>query len=124
MSPNLVNKLRKEKEKSNHHQHKLSAVLLYKGRPISFGFNDKFRTHPKIKQYSEVKTVHAEMAALLKIQHQPELISECVMVVYREDRFGQPANSKSCPVCVAMMKDFGIKTVIYSTKDGFVEERL
>lgn len=123
MAPNLVKKLQLLRNKSNHHQHRLSAVLLLRGRPISFGVNDSKRTHPKIKRWSDVKTIHAEMSAIFRVKD-TEILKNCTMVVYREDRYNNPANARPCSVCEAMLRDYGIKHIMYSTKDGWVEEEL
>ena len=44
--------------------------------------------------------------------------------LYREYKNGNLALSRPCPSCMAMLKDFGIKKVMYTTTDGFVEEKL
>lgn len=122
MAPNLVNKLRIVKDKSDHKYHKLSAVLLYKGRPINFGFNS-LRTDPKIKKYSQVKAMHAEMSVIFGVKNK-EILKHCTMVIFREDREGNPAMAKSCDSCETIMREYGIKKVIYSTKDGWIKETL
>ena len=43
--------------------------------------------------------------------------------LYREYKDGRLAPSRPCPSCMAMLKDFGIKKIYYTTEDGFVEER-
>jgi deoxycytidylate deaminase len=118
MTTSLVNKLKTLRNQSNHIQHKVSAIILYKGRPLSFGYNNQTKTHPKIKKYSEVKTMHAEMAALFRMKD-TSILKNCSIVVYREDRMGNAALAKPCDVCQAILKDYGIKEITYSTPDGW-----
>lgn len=119
MAPNLVSKLKRVKEKSTHVQHKHSAVILLKGRPLSFGFN-KMRTDPKIAKYSDVKQTHAEMSAIWQVKNK-EILRGATIVVYREDKNGNMANSKPCVACTALIKECGFKNVTYSTPTGWVE---
>lgn len=120
MAPNLVKKLREIKAKSDHGSHKLSAVLLYKGRPLEFGYNS-LKSDPKISKYSLVKKMHAEMNVIFKVKNK-ELLKDCVMVIYREDKQGNPANARSCEACVSLMKFHGMKHITYSTENGWVDE--
>lgn len=122
MAPNLVNKLKRLRNQSDHHQHKLSAVLMYKGRPLSFGFNS-LKTDPKIQKYSKVKAMHAEMSAVFRVKNK-EMLKDCTIVVYREDRHGNPVLARPCSVCETMLKDYGIKHIMYSSKEGWIEECL
>lgn len=121
MTKSIETKLKRLRTRANHHQHKLSAVLLYRGRPITAGVNDQYKTHPKIRQFSQVKTLHAEAACLFKVKD-PEIIKDCELVVYREDRQGNMANSRPCEVCQAMFRYYGLKKVTYSTAEGWKEE--
>lgn len=124
MAPNLVNKLKKIKAKSDHHAHQLSAVLLYKGRPISFGYN-QLKRDPKINKYSRVKGMHAEMSCLFKVRFtNKNILKDCTMVIMREDKKGNPANARSCEACQALLRDYGIKHIVYSTSNGWMDETL
>lgn len=123
MEEHLISKLKTVREKANHTQHKLSAVILKKGRPISFGFNDQKKTDPKIRQWSPVKTLHAEAHACFRVRHKFDFTG-CTMVVYREDREGNPTLARPCEVCLKMLKDFKFRFIVYSTPEGFKEEKL
>jgi deoxycytidylate deaminase len=123
MTNTVVRKLQNLRRLSNHKQHKLSALILHRGRPISFGYNNQTKTHPKIKKYSDLKTLHAEMSALFKIKNK-SILKDCTMVIYREHRNGVMANAKPCEVCTEMLRDYGITQVIYSTPNGWIEEIL
>lgn len=123
MTNTVVKKLQNLRSQSNHKQHKLSALILHRGRPISFGYNNQTKTHPRIKKYSDVKTMHAEMSALFKVRN-VSILKDCTMVIYRETRDGNMANAKPCEVCAEMLKDVGISVVVYSTPNGWTEENL
>lgn len=123
MTNSILRRLRALREKSNHRQHKHSAIIMLRGRPLSFGFNNPNKTHPFIRKYSPVKAMHSEVAALLACKNK-SLLKKAVMIVYREARDGTMANSRPCSVCMAILKDSGLKTIMFSTPNGWVEERL
>lgn len=121
MTTSIENKLKRLRSQSNHPQHKHSAVITYRGRPVSFGFNE-MRTHPGILKFSKVKLIHAEMSAILKDRYQD--FTGCTMTVYREDRDGNMAMSRPCEVCLKMLRAYGFKNIMFSTKAGWKEEIL
>lgn len=116
-----LKKLKELRLKAEHHQHKLSAIILLKGRPVSFGFNNGIKTHPKASKYTEYPTLHAEMSAIFKVKNK-DILRYCTLVVYREDRMGNLAMSRPCVACQQLIKECGIKKVVYTTKDGWIEE--
>lgn len=113
-----LNKLKETRKLSDHHQYKISAVVLHKGVPLAFGFNKLTKTHPLTKKYDKNKTLHAEMVAILKVRYH-KLLPKCTVVVYREDRHGKPAMAKPCYMCQQVLNDLGIKKVTYSTPQGW-----
>jgi len=121
-------KLKQTRLKSDHHQHKLSAVVMIRSIPIAFGFNQN-KTHPIVRQYDKNKTLHAEVDAVLKARKRLRYpmnfnMSDCTVVVYREDRNGKMAMAKPCKICQQIMKDHQIEDVVYSTANGWVEKKL
>lgn len=104
---------------STHPRHKIGAVLLIKGKPCGVGFNSK-KSHPLMKKYSEHKTLHAEISALLSFRYKD--LKGATMVVYREARNGNPAMSRPCSTCQRILADFGIRDYIYSTDGGWATE--
>lgn len=121
MTNSIIDRLKNERNKSDHTQYKHSAMILYKGRPLSLACNTN-RTHPEVRRFSPVKTLHAEAAAIFKVKNR-ELLKNCTMIVYREDKQGHASQSKPCEVCSAMLKHYGIKQVTYSTSNGWVTEK-
>lgn len=49
--------------------------------------------------------------------------SKLHIYLYREYKDGSLAPSRPCPSCMAMLRDFHIKKVMYTTEDGYVEEK-
>jgi len=124
MSVNLIAKLIRLAGHKNHNQHRLSATILYKGRPLAFGVNHQTKTNPKIKRYCCLKTQHAEMDAIWKVRNK-ELLKGSTIVIYRQDRHGNYAKSRPCSACMAMIKEYRIKTILYSDVGNvFVQEKV
>lgn len=121
MSPNLVNKLKEVRQNSCHHQHQLSAIILRKGIPLSFGFN-QLKTNPK--SFHKYKSTHAEFSACMKVKNK-SLLRGATMLIYRENAEGALAMARPCDSCLTMIKLYKFKTIIYSSPDGsFVKEFL
>jgi deoxycytidylate deaminase len=103
------------------HVVKMGACVVVKGRVISTGFNQRFKTHPLIKKFHEHQTIHAEVSAILRTKNK-DLLKDSIMVVYRERRDTKnPVLAKPCPTCQEIMKFFGVWKVIYTTDGGFDE---
>lgn len=120
MSPHLVLKLKITRENSCHHQHRMAAIILRKGRVLSAAANS-LKTHPKAphKHHSS----HAEYNCVKKVKNR-KLLKGSTMIVYRETATGMPALAKPCPSCFDYIKSLGFKSIIYSTDVGFVSESL
>ena len=106
---------------SDHRQHKLGCVIMSSGKPISVGFNSQ-KTHPMMAKYHPFKTLHAEAAALVPLKFKK--IKNGLAVIYREDRFGNPAMSRPCSVCRQILISFGITECLYTIKGGWATETL
>lgn len=99
------------------YRHKLGAVVVYKNRPVGFGFNKPYKTHPM--STNKYNTVHAELDAIIGIPYK-YLINSSIYV-YRETKTGKPACSKPCQHCMELIKRVGIKKIFY-TDNGFYKE--
>jgi tRNA(Arg) A34 adenosine deaminase TadA len=117
MKLKFVKLLRKLKNTSDHHQHKMACLIVNKNRVVSFGVN-KVKTHPK--STARYSMLHAEIAALIGMA--VEELNGCTAYIYREDRAGNTAMSRPCPACYEALKLVGIKKICYSTLSGFEEE--
>lgn len=112
---------------SDYKDHHLGAVLIYKNKVISVGWNST-KTSPIQKKYNALRgynvenannSLHAEMSAILKIKDLDIDFSKVKLYVYREHKNGVKALARPCPACQKMIKDMGIKEVWYTTENGF-----
>jgi len=95
-----------------------------KGRILGAGVNEYKRSHPLMKVYAEkagessMKIFkHAEFSAVLAAGNK-QIHS---LLVQRFKANGEPALALPCPTCQAMLKDFGVKVVKYTTDSGIAE---
>ncbi len=95
---------------SQHPTHKLGAVLVVKGKPISVGHN-QYKTHPEAKYTG----LHAEIQALKSSGK--DIIRGSTMFVYREKKDGSLGLSKPCKDCMKELKKFGIKWICYTIEE-------
>lgn len=97
---------------SDHHQHRLGALVVNKDKILGVGFNS-LRTHPKSPH--EFKSVHAEFMAINSCD--PETLKGATLYVYRENRSGNVVNSKPCVSCMTLILNSGIKRIYYTHED-------
>jgi deoxycytidylate deaminase len=106
----------------------MCSIALKGSSVVSYGYN-RYRTDPVPIQVADryhVKTMyptskdiyvsphlHAEVAALKRAQTGVD-----TLVVVRLTHHGCLANARPCNVCVAVMRDYGVKQVIYSVDGG------
>lgn len=102
---------------SEHHQHRLGAVLTKKNRIIGMGFN-KNKTHTLSPH--PYKHLHAEISALLASSRE-ELIGSHAYV-YRETKQGILANARPCMSCFNALKEAGVSKIYYTNDAGYHEE--
>lgn len=108
---------------SDHHAHQLGSLILIKGKPVSVGYNMRYKTHPIMKEYHNFKTIHAEVNSILNIKNKA-LLKGATMVTYRENKAGILSNSRPCSVCEQILRSFGFKEIIYTIDNGFNKEAL
>ena len=113
----MIRLVKKAAQRGEHWQHKVGAVIIKNGKPISFGYNS-YKTHPLM---GNLKTLHAEVCAIIRVQHKIDLTG-CTMIIFREHKDGSNAMSKPCPICERIIKEFGIVKIIYSTEGGWNEQ--
>ena len=118
-------KLAKEtSEMSDHHSHKLGAVIFDKrGRIFSIGHNWLFKTHPEFNRINHLKTLHAEASAVLAVRHKHNF-SNLNIFVYRENKQGKMENARPCQDCVKLLKNYNLKWMYYTINNNIVKERI
>lgn len=111
-------------------RYKIGAVMAYKSRVLSVGWNAK-REHPTQKRYniargfdvdSTKNSLHAEIYAILKVKDMDINWSKVSIFVYRECKNGMRALARPCPACEKAIRDLGIKHVYYTGKNSYIHE--
>lgn len=98
------------------------SIILNKSRIISIGFNNYFKTHPKIKEYGyhPHSKLHAELAACLRLG-----LTDCrglTIVNIRISREMKITNSKFCNGCSNLIKSLNFSEAYHTDNSGnFVE---
>ena len=106
----------------------IGCAVYYKGTLLAKGHNSD-KTSPLQEKYNRYRykdcgnrylpaKTHAEVAALKKIRWLDIDFSLVEVYIYRELKDGP------CRSCLEFIKDMGIKTIYYTTSDGFVKEKL
>ena len=116
---------------------KIGAVLMYKSKVISVGYNTT-KSSPIQKMYNVYRNIdgreydvekrangiHAEIMAL---QHATRSfkgdLSKCSIFVYSEKKDGTTRLTRPCMGCSKMLKDLGVKNIYYTTNNGWQYER-
>lgn len=95
-----------------------------RGKILSTAVNQYRKSHPLAKLYS-IKAglsedrcyIHAELGAVLKAGES----KVHRLLVQRFHNNGTLANAKPCKSCQLMLKDFGVKKVVYTHEEGMKE---
>lgn len=109
---------------------KIAAALVYKGKIISYGFNQE-RTHHLSRRFQKNEHshwLHAEVDAVKNAlkRHDAKVVSKSTLFVVRSKMNGKDGddvfgNAKPCKGCQECIKWFGISKVYYSTDQGYEE---
>lgn len=121
---------------------KVGAVAMYKGSIIGSACNSD-KTSPLQRRYNVYRFKltddtqhknHAETALIQKIRWKygdSLQWDKVVIYIYREIKIPYGGSMKTvraiarpCPSCFNMIKDMGIKTVCYTTDEGYCEEKI
>jgi len=104
---------------SDHPQHKIGGVIVYKSRIVSMGFN-RMRTNPNSKSYNQ--HTHCELDCILRADR--DKLEGSTIYIYRENKQGVPSNCKPCKFCHELLKKVNIKEVCYTYDSCFVKENI
>ena len=116
---------KKVAEQSNYGKFRHGAVLV-KGssiRNVAYnkhrhcGFGKRFRDRNEGDA-----TLHAELGAILGVDR--SITQGSTIYVVRINREGHPRMSKPCPMCENAMKHVGVKRVVYTDRDGRIENMI
>ncbi len=94
----------------------MGAIAVKNKRIVARGFN-KLSNHPFLKRKYGYHSIHAEADVILKSRiHKPD-----TLVVVRILKDYSLTCSYPCKKCQQMIKDFGIKRIIYIDWNGQVQ---
>lgn len=116
---------------SDHPRTKLGCVIVKNKQIISSGCNSNTKTSPLQKRLDKKRfpeessgKIHAEIQALLPLINNHINFTKTTLYVSRKLKDGSLALSRPCPACMALIKACGIKTIHYTTADGYATEIL
>ena len=119
---------------------KIGAVLMYKNKVVSVGYNTT-KSNPIQKAYNIYRNangreydverqnngLHAEIMALQHaIRSFKGDLSKCSIFVYSEKREGYKRLTrltKPCNACSKRLEELGIRNIYYTTNNGWTYER-
>lgn len=109
----------------------VGCVVVYRHKIISSGYNSN-KTNPTQKRLNIHRfnvdtpaTIHAEVAALLPLINRKDInFNDVSLYIYREYKNGNPALSKPCPSCLALIRQLGIRKLYYSGDNSYINEEL
>lgn len=112
----------------------IGAIAVYKGSIVAEAWNTN-KTSPlqaryNVYRYKPADTpckAHCETQLIQKLRWKFGDSLDWAKVhiyLYREYKDGKLAPSRPCPSCMAMLRDLNIKRVMYTTEDGYAEEKI
>lgn len=124
-------------EFSNFPRYHLGAVIAYKNRVLSVGWNST-KPLPMQKKYNKYRgfdpddncnnPAHAEMLAISKLIKTYELedldIGKLQLCVYREHKDGSLALAAPCAACANAIREIGIKHLYYTGENSYINEEI
>lgn len=101
-----------------------SSMIVKGGSILSHGINKIFPTSFAMK-YAQHKgwQIHSEAEAISKIKNKKK-IKGATIYNCRLTKCGIPELSKPCFGCIKMLRDFEMKKVVYTTRQGFKSEKI
>ena len=103
-----------------------ATTFCSKGRVIAHGENNYKKSHPLMSSLAtrvgtpERIFLHAEVQALLRSKD--KLVE--TIIVQRYNSKGEMTLARPCSVCMEALKIYGVSKIKYTTKDGWMEEKL
>lgn len=114
----FLNLAKKESFKSDHHSHRIGAVITRKNKVIGRGFN-LLKTHPKSPH--PFRSMHAEFLAAISANYD---LNGATIYIFRQHKNGNPAIAKPCQSCYNFLVSLGVKRIVYSFNGHFIQENV
>lgn len=103
------------------HQYKHGCAIFDKNKIIVTGRNKK-KFVPSLKKYGYKKCLlHAESDAILKLEREQPMNKVTLLVLRVSKAKTKLCNSKPCEHCMAMIRERGIRKIMYSLPSGSFE---
>jgi deoxycytidylate deaminase len=118
---------KKASEFSDFHQHQLGCAIVYGKSVIGVGWNC-LATHPRQMEYNRYRKLwgtnikhrcHAEVRAIESVKHFNINWKKVTLYIYREYKNGVPALSRPCPACMQLIKNMGVRKIVYTDDNEF-----
>lgn len=93
--------------------YQMGAVLVAGRRVVSRGRNKPTKTHPKSTH--PFKTIHAELDAILGVDR--KVLVGATIYVCRVRAGGEFGLAKPCEHCERMLRELGVREVVFTTSD-------
>lgn len=118
-------------EMSSFSRARIGCVVAYKGRVLAAGMNSR-KSHPVQEHYNRYRkfddhcwppaALHAETAALVQLQGEDIPWDKVDVYVYRIRKDRPHGLAAPCPACMQYLKDLGVKSIYYTTDDGYAHQ--
>ena len=107
---------------------KYGSVLVHRNRVISAGCN-KTKTHPLQYKLNQNRAqgkrdrsyIHSEVDALMSVDQVPK---NATLYIARQGLTGKLLLARPCEGCMSLIRALKIKTIVYTTPDGFAVEHI
>lgn len=110
---------KKISQKSDHHSHKMTCLIVKGSRIIGVGYN-KLRKK-SAKSPHPYFSIHAEYAAVIYAKH---AVSGATAFIFRQTKDGTFATAKPCASCYQFLVNQGISEIVYTFEGSYKEEKL
>lgn len=111
----FIEMAKKASRHGKHDRYLVGAVLVKNGNVLSIGSNSN-KTHPFMGR----RTTHAEIACMIGRRWQD--FKHATMFVARTSKVNcRVGMARPCPTCRHVLRDFGIKSIYFTSENGVVE---
>lgn len=135
MKKRFFKEAKKESHLSDYEGAHLGAIAVYKDKIILARAHNTAKTNTTQYYYNRYRMedkndimlkparAHAETNLYRKIRWLDIDFKDVIIYVYRELKDGTLAESKCCKSCEHLLRDLGVRTICYTTRGGYVEEK-
>lgn len=96
------------------------SLLVKRGKIISFGWNQSFKSHPTAKLYGHrFNSIHSELHCIKNFPYPTNELREYTLVNVRVNPNGTAKTlAKPCGKCIYFLSCFELRSVIYTNENG------